>query len=404
MTPRTFETLERRELLSASVVNGALIVEGTSWPDLIVIAADGNGGVDVSVNGAASNHCGTIDRISVWAWGGGDRVRIDPGLAIDARIDCGTGNDTATGGDGDDVLSGGDGFDRLEGGAGDDAFFGGVGGDQMFGNDGIDTASYFAQPADLRVTTDNLANDGAPAEGDNVRDCVENVIGGNGDDWIATSSLPAAPAVDNRFWGGWGNDSLDGGNGNDALFGESGADRLRGGAGDDRLAGGNDGDNLEGGAGADRMEGGAGDDTVDYSTRTDALDVSLDGVANDGRAGAGIISINHLTGQVVWDLGERDDVQADVETVLGGAGDDRISGSSADIANRFVGNGGNDILSGGGGGDVLIGGAGNDTFFARDGVADQIDGGAGTDRAKIDAGLDSMLGIESTFEFMIFPI
>jgi Ca2+-binding RTX toxin-like protein len=160
---------------------------------------------------------------------------------------------------------------------------------------------------------------------------------------------------------------------------------------------------LDGGDGADVMHGGGGNDTADYSMRSHNLRISLDGVANDGQA-ATLMFRDPFTGQWVGYPGEMDNVHSDVENVLGGSGNDRISALATSIvANRFVGNGGNDILDGGGGADVLEGGAGDDIFFARDSVADQLFGGTGNDRAKIDIGVDVMNSIESTFEFIILP-
>ncbi|HMB95414.1 MAG TPA: pre-peptidase C-terminal domain-containing protein, partial [Tepidisphaeraceae bacterium] len=60
-------------------------------------------------------------------------------------------------------------------------------------------------------------------------------------------------------------------------------------------------------------------------------------------------------------------------SIDGGAGNDTIKGGD-----------GNDFITGGSGRDRLAGGAGNDTFAAFDGVIDMIDGGSGTDSAKVD--------------------
>ena len=47
--------------------------------------------------------------------------------------------------------------------------------------------------------------------------------------------------------------------------------------------------------------------------------------------------------------------------------------------------------------DRLVGGSGADTFFARDGFADRIEGGGGTDRAAVDRLLDKLSRIERFF-------
>ena len=48
-----------------------------------------------------------------------------------------------------------------------------------------------------------------------------------------------------------------------------------------------------------------------------------------------------------------------IENLIGGAGDDILTGNQA--SNRIIGGGGDDILTGGGGDDILTGGAGSDT-------------------------------------------
>jgi hypothetical protein len=72
------------------------------------------------------------------------------------------------------------------------------------------------------------------------------------------------------------------------------------------------------------------------------------------------------------------------ETIWGTPGRDTICGL-----------GGNDRLVGGGGSDVLQGGAGLDTLNARDGRRDVVRGGGGRDRARIDRGLDRVVGVET---------
>jgi Ca2+-binding RTX toxin-like protein len=53
------------------------------------------------------------------------------------------------------------------------------------------------------------------------------------------------------------------------------------------------------------------------------------------------------------------------------------------------------VVRGGRGSDALFGEEGNDRLPTRDGTADTtIDGGAGTDRARIDAGLDTPTAVE----------
>jgi Tol biopolymer transport system component len=91
---------------------------------------------------------------------------------------------------------------------------------------------------------------------------------------------------------------------------------------------------------------------------------------------------------------------AGANTLLGGYGDavicglqgnDRIrAGGGADVV--YAGDGA-DVLVGGLGADWLFGAAGDDRIYARDGVADLVDGGPGVDRAAIDAS-DRVSGVE----------
>lgn len=248
----------------------------------------------------------------------GDDV-IGGGAGADG-LDGGDGNDDLTGGDGNDTLLGGDGSDRLLGGAGADVLTGGAGQDLLQGGDGSDTL------------------DGGADE-----DTLE---AGTGDDTVR---------------GGAGNDTLDGGSGNDLLDGEDGDDTLRGGDGNDELTGAAGSDLLAPGAGADRMRGGDGADTVSYADESAPVTVTLDGVADDGRAG------------------EHDDAGTDVEAVIGGMGDDRlVAGSEPALLD---GGPGNDTLVGGPGDDLLLGGFGDDTLDGAGG-SDVLRGGGGIDTAS----------------------
>ena len=92
------------------------------------------------------------------------------------------------------------------------------------------------------------------------------------------------------------------------------------------------------------------------------MNVKLDAVAGDGEAG------------------ESDLVKTDIENVLGGSGNDTLTGGSK--ANVLSGGSGNDKLTGGAGNDIENGGDGNDTFKegASASGADTFNGGAGVDR------------------------
>ena len=98
------------------------------------------------------------------------------------------------------------------------------------------------------------------------------------------------------------------------------------------------------------------------------------------------------------------------DVICGLGGDDLISGLGG--ADTLQGGDGKDILDGGPGGDTLDGGAdadtieggpgpdtflagpGNDVMRAWDGRRDVVNGGAGTDRAWLDRGLDRAISVE----------
>lgn len=166
-------------------------------------------------------------------------------------------------------------------------------------------------------------------------------------------------------FGGSGGDNLYGGNLDDLLVGDAGPDSLDGGAGNDV---------LDGGTGPDRMSGGDvaaypstyGFDLADYSERVAGVTVTLDGRTNDGEPGEG------------------DMVDTNVDDVDGGSGPDILVGN--DLSNELYGENGNDTIDGGPGPDVLAGGGGDDTLQARDGAADDVSCGTGSDTAVVDAG------------------
>ena len=170
---------------------------------------------------------------------------------------------------------------------------------------------------------------------------------GDGDDVFSAAgggSLGAAsPSTLPLFvYGGDGDDLLTGGDGNDSLFGDLGADTLNGGA------------SL---VDSDVYSGGGGTDTVTYSSRAGAITDTVGAGANDGFSS------------------ETDDVTADVEIVVGGAGDDSFTGWT--------------------GGQTFFGGAGDDTFhmglLASTGAGpDAVHGEAGEDTVDYGARLEAV--------------
>ncbi|HEX8120276.1 MAG TPA: calcium-binding protein [Solirubrobacteraceae bacterium] len=202
-------------------------------------------------------------------WGQGDE-------GADVLVNLGSGASDLEGRAGDDTLTGGAGADDLQGGPGRDALAGGAGDDELQGVDfdepgpldverpeadvldggaGADRVTYAQRRIDVSVDLADPAPDGAPGEGDVLRD-VENVQGGIGAD---------------RLSGDGGANVLAGENGPDTISGRGGDDDLRGGYhGDFRRPQSRRADVVDGGPGDDRvavagrglLTGGPGDDAL----------------------------------------------------------------------------------------------------------------------------------------------
>jgi len=204
--------------------------------------------------------------------------------------------------------------------------------------------------------TDGLA---MPVWSDNSNSTGDNPDGtGSGLD-LYTSRVEVGTFCDGRratIVGTSGADTINATSGNDVIAGLDGNDTIDGMGGNDLICGGDGDDRFVQGAapdGADVLIGGSGIDTADYSSRIDGVTVTLDGKAKDG-------------GKKEGDL-----VQA--ENVVGGSGNDKLTGDGA--ANVLTGGAGKDKLSGLGGADTLDSADGvgkNDSVDCgkNDGVAD----------------------------------
>ena len=278
----------------------------------------------------------------------------------------------------------------------------------------------------------NMPEGCIPGEWDRYAHCLVTagglrIEGGGGADKIEIEfGTPVSLVVDAR--GGDGDDVIrdfsDGGN---RLDGGVGADQLTGGAGTDTVLGG-DGDDLVVGDSftgtfADVVDGGPGYDRseMDWTNPTQGspnppATVSLDGIANDGRPGEGDnvtsierIKINHAATLIAGGEAVDFEIPSNAGTVkaklVGSPGADKLKAAHGD--DEVDGGAGDDSLEGGFGNDVVTGGPGkdainadasggcdfmvcnaqigNDTVFARDGEADSIACGPGTDRAIVDA-------------------
>jgi Ca2+-binding RTX toxin-like protein len=130
--------------------------------------------------------------------------------------------------------------------------------------------------------------------------------------------------------------------GNDLYDGRGGTvtGKIELGSGDDTLLGGNGSESVKGDTGNDLLDGGRGNDVLDGG---DAIDTAV----FSGAAGATV----NLT------LGGPQNTRYGMDTLL--AIENLIGGSGAD---RFIGSGASNMLTGGLGNDKLTGGSGADTF------------------------------------------
>ena len=181
------------------------------------------------------------------------------------------------------------------------------------------------------------------------------ITGENEDGEIITESLAIPNNGNVTVTGTIGTDleNIIGGTGNDRLVGSAFANTLSGGPGDDTLLG---------GGGADNFNGGDGTDTVSYEDKSATVTAGINGEATSGTTS------------------ENDRINADVENLTGGSGNDTLTGDA--LNNQLLGGLGNDTLRGGLGADTISGGAGNDS----------IDGGSGSDIIDAGEGNNTVLG------------
>jgi Ca2+-binding RTX toxin-like protein len=308
-----------------------------------------------------------------------------------------TGDDTITGGGKADPLAGGDGDDRVVGNPGNDTMTGGNGNDVLVWNngDGSDTMDGDAGNDEIEVNgSANAGDDFRITPGANGRTTFDRVnlvafnlntlaermtvSGLGGDDAIA-----GAPGLAGRILltlnGNTGLDTITGGDGADRVSGGEAADVLDGAGGDDRVTGDRGGDQMRGGAGDDVLEWNDGDGS-DVATGGDGADLTrVNGSVTQGDAfevapnGPGIRF--QRTNLVPFTI-DLDTERIEMNTLVG---DDTIAVKPG-LAGRL--------------GVLADGGSGNDRVDARNGAADSIQGGSGTDSAVVDLA-DTVVDVEN---------
>lgn len=268
------------------------------------------------------------------------------GLGGDDTISAAGGNDTVDAGPGNDIVNGGIGNDTVIGGSGDDSLNGGPGADKLTGGSGRDVVDYSSSSAS--VTVNLTAGIETSVAGNDTIFTVEDIDGSAFVDSLTGNGLSNhidGLSGNDSIYGGGGDDDLYGGIGNDSIWGGDGTDDVWGDGGADSLFGDGGGDTLYGGAANDTLNGGPGEDTASYENYDYAVTVDL--VTDVG-------------------TGEGKDLLPGIEDVVGGDGNDKLTGDS--FANEMVGGPGNDKLYGGAGSDTLEGDAGDDTMSGDAGV------------------------------------
>lgn len=212
------------------------------------------------------------------------------------------------------------------------------------GDDVVQLRSRFATTVALGPGNDRIRLV-APSIADVSRFFPRIVRGGPGDDVLIGSEQA---------------DILYGEGGNDDLDGKGGSDTYYGGEGDDLFRAGN---RTEGAAGERFVGGGGEKDTVNYLFLTVPVIATLDGNPNDGIR-----------------TDPKDDIEMDVERLIGGKGDDELYGN--DLKNSIFGSEGNDKSYGLGGPDNVFDSTG----------LDLVSGGAGEDNVQTSEGVDQETG------------
>jgi Ca2+-binding RTX toxin-like protein len=295
---------------------------------------------------------------------------IDTGAGSDSILGTAIG-DTIDPGDDDDKVSGLDGNDTLIWNPGDDS-------DEMNGGDGVDTVldnggggdeEFVVKPRDgdpTRVDASRINNPFTLDIGGAERLVV---AGGGGNDKI-TGSAGLADLIRTTMTGGDGNDVLVGTDGNDSLSGGPGNDSVTGARGNDDMAG-DEGDDIliwNPGEGIDRFEGGPGNDIAQDNGGAAAEHFVVS--ANGQR----VTATRDNGAPFFLDIGTSETLDLNA-----GGGDDSVEVNNGLAALIKV--------------DADLG-DGNDSIEARNDSAQIIDGGAGADRAEVDA-TDQVSNVET---------
>ena len=305
-------------------------------------------GRDDTMHGGAGNDLFFVNHASHQVFeaigGGFDRVSttgsytLGAGQAIEQLVNIGDDALALTGNEFNNHLIGAAAADTLSGGLGNDTLDGRGGADSLEGGGAIDW--YYVDNAGDIVIESTIAGGGS---NDRVNASVNWTLGAGQQveeivNILATGLNLTGNELDNRFFGGVGNDTLNGGLGNDTIYGQGGADSMVGGTGNDIYFVDNIGDVVIEAAGE-----GTFDRIYTSINYTIAAGQEIDDVLVLAGSGSREIIGNEFTNRLYGDAGN--------DTLTRNGGNDYIDGR-----------GGADVLSGGVGIDTVVGGAGNDIF------------------------------------------
>jgi Ca2+-binding RTX toxin-like protein len=241
----------------------------------------------------------------------------------------------------------------------------------------------FSDPADV-INADASAATECSGEGTNTVTCVEEyeIWFANVDD--LADDVTANGTLGGEISGGSGGDTIIGSDNNltdEEHFGDDGEDDMNGRGGSDELTGDEGNDTVRGGPGEDFLyeDYEDGNDLYDGGEGTDEYEIESD-FAND-------VSVINLAAGTARHTGpgvdETDSIpnmeDADVIAPFGPA---TVTGTEG--ANVIRTGQGNDNIAPLGGADVVRAEGGNDTIDARDGFADNVRCGNGTDTVQAD--------------------
>jgi|GEM_PF-1320912 len=365
------------------------------------------------------------------------------------------GNDTIYGDNGNDTLIGGKGDDKLEGRRGDDTYIfnKGDGNDVIYDIEGSNTIKFNDFSADdiniKRIFNDvvinsKISNDTVTLQrfyNNNGESTINTIKFKDGTSWdyqtiLNNSSIKAteeddkfflddqdnefnALGGDDKIYGNWKSNIIDGGEGNDILIGGQGNDTLIGGSGNDELYGGEDNDILIGGTGNDMLIGGAGNDTYifnkgdgndtveDYTGNNtikfndfalNDIDIKkvLDDIVISSKISNDTITIkNKLFRHAIENIVFKDGSVLSYQDILNRSHIKATEGSDkfylSDKDDEFDALGGDDEIYGQDGNDVINGDKGNDKLYGDRGD-DTLNGGSGYDLLDGGESNDTLIG------------